>query len=125
MIWTCYQCGLRVPMKPAEFPIHCSCGLVETHEEAVNRGGLKDAVSTRCQYLQGVKESFNGRWLACGCSRIYLYPCQHFGELVTLNAIRKPNKVDSVEDVKQGITDFHPEYKGRTCQGCERFTDAQ
>jgi glycosyltransferase involved in cell wall biosynthesis len=125
MIWFCHQCGIKVPMKPEEFPIHCCCGLSETYEEAVNRGGLKDAVSTRCQHLQGVKESFNGRWLACGCSRIYLYPCRHFNELVTLNAIRKPNKVDTVGDVKQGITDFHPEYQGRTCQGCKAFSQPE
>jgi glycosyltransferase involved in cell wall biosynthesis len=39
-----------------------------------------------------------------------------------LHKIRKPNKVDTIEEVQQGISDFHPEYQGRTCQGCEAFT---
>ena len=109
-------------MKPEQFPIHCACGAPrETYEEAVNRGGLKEATNHRCQYLGGVKHSFNGRWLSCGCSRIYLYPCQHFNELVTLNAVRRPNKIDTADDVRRGISDFHPQYRGRTCQGCEAF----
>jgi hypothetical protein len=29
--------------------------------------------------------------------------------------------VDTVEDVQRGIQDFHPDYQGRTCQGCEAF----
>ena len=26
--WTCKQCDRKVPMRPSEFPIHCSCGYI-------------------------------------------------------------------------------------------------
>jgi hypothetical protein len=127
--WQCPKCGFngdrrRVVVDETEFPVHCICGYAETYEEAVNRNvhfaGEMSTIPHRCQHLQGVKESFNGRHLACGCSRIYLYPCRHFDELVTLHAVRPPNKIDTADDVRQGIGDFFPEYKGRACQGCDK-----
>ena len=132
MTWVCGQCGFAgskgagLRIDPEHFPVHCFCGFTETFEEAVIRNPVLLSESPpefqRCQYLQGTTQSFNGKLLSCGCSRIYLYPCQHFNELVTLHTIRPPNKVDTADDVRAAIGDFHPEYKGRACQGCEAFT---
>ena len=109
-------------MKPEEFPIHCICGLIESHDQAVMRDGLKSKKHVaRCANLSLNYVTVEGDWLACGCSRIYLYPCKHFDELVTLHAVRPPNKVDTAEDVRAAISDWHPEYRGRACQGCDQF----
>lgn len=131
MSWVCAKCGFAGPsgiglaLQPSEFPITCRCGSRETFEEAMNRNpdvcnNLSPA-ARRCRFLQGVKETFNGRWLSCGCSRTYLYPCQFFDELVTLHAIRPPNEIDTADDVRAAITDFYTDYQGRSCQGCQAF----
>lgn len=130
--WRCGDChfagsdGAGVPVYADEFPVHCVCGATETYEQALSRNpdfatDRQPRKRTRCRHLGGMQHAFNGRWLACGCSRVYLYPCAVFDELVTLHEIRPPNKIDTAEDVRQAIRDYHPEYKGRACQGCAAY----
>ena len=115
MIWQCPKCSMRLPMEPHEFPIHCLCGFVETHQQAVERGGRLSL----CPHRGPVAETITRDLLACGCQTIRLHRCEHFAELVTIQPIRRPNAVDTAESLREAVFEFFPGYAGRSCRGCE------
>ena len=125
MKWFCKQCRIAVPMQADEFPIQCHCGFVETYEEAVDRlidspafTAPNEAGLARCPHRGPVIKTITRDLLACGCQTIRLHSCEHFAELVTIQPIRRPNAVDTAEQLRAAVSEFFPGYTGRTCRGC-------
>jgi hypothetical protein len=104
-------------MRPEWFPVHCICGHVETYDQALDR--IDDMHA--CPHLRPAAKRIDGDLLACGCHQIALHPCDHFRELVTVLPLRRPNRVDTVQDLKQAISELAAGYTGRTCHGCYVF----
>ena len=109
----CPVCNLRFT-KRAVFPIHCRCGTV-MHSEAEVETGERHWT---CEQRGPVSETITRDLLACGCQTIRLHVCGHFGELVTIQPIRRPNAVDTAESLREAVSEFFPAYAGRTCRGC-------
>jgi len=72
-----------------------------------------------CPHRGPVSEAITRDLLACGCQTIRLHRCEHFGELVTIQPIRRPNAVDTAESLRTAVSEFFPAYAGRSCRGCE------
>jgi len=81
--------------------------------------GTPEQLSGPCPHLGPVSETITRDLLACGCQTIRLHRCEQFGELVTVQPIRRPNAVDTAEALRAAVSEFFPGYTGRTCRGCE------
>jgi hypothetical protein len=77
-----------------------------------------------CQHRGPVTETITRDLLACGCQTIRLHACGHFGELVTIQPIRRPNAVDTADQLRAAVAEFFPAYAGRSCRGCQVNPDA-
>jgi hypothetical protein len=87
MIWTCPTCALSFPVKRDEFPVHCSCGVVDDGGEFVTTlgkaggfaraawghvttGGVKcttEQINARLEVCRGCAYYSGGSCRLCGC----------------------------------------------------------
>jgi hypothetical protein len=109
----CPVCKLQFS-KRAIFPIHCRCGAVMESETEVIGGDNH----WKCPHRGPVAKTVTRDLLACGCQTIRLHACEHFGELVTIQPIKRPNAVDTAEQLRRAVSELFPGYTGRTCREC-------
>lgn len=75
-----------------------------------------------CPHRGPVAKAITRDLLACGCQTIRLHACKRFNELVTIQPIKRPNAVDTAEQLRGAVSELFTAYKGRTCRDCKDYS---